>query len=322
MDLPAWLVSIAVVPPVLIFAWYVVRASRVSRYQAVALFAAFIYGMTVETLALHTTHDYDYANLWLMFGRRPDWVPVTIGVCWAAILYVVMRTSDALNLPSWQRPFFDGATAMTIDLMLDPVMSSTRTVSNMFLPCMDETGPLRGGLSLWTWCEPVSAQIAYWFTVPISNFLGWFIVITTLSFTVRLGERHLRGAQRSLLGQAVLLLLMAALAIGLDAVVGKTTGVLAPSMIRDRITLALVIMMPFALVLTQRGTLNFRNAFAPGLLAWPAYAYVTWGGLYFVTGIGASEWPAEAALMIATIAAGVLLLLMPYLGTFTQRRQA
>ena len=62
MDLPVWLVALAVIPPLVIFFYYVGRSARVSRYQAVALFAAFAYGMGVEALALHTTHDYDYAN--------------------------------------------------------------------------------------------------------------------------------------------------------------------------------------------------------------------------------------------------------------------
>lgn len=321
MDLSAWLVALAVLPPLALFAWYVVRAKRVSRYQAVALFAAFAYGMTVESLALHTSHDYDYANLWLMFGRRPDWVPVTIGVCWAAILYVVMRTSDALRLPWWQRPFFDGATAMTIDLMLDPVMSSTRAVANTLMPCMDEGGPLRGGLSLWTWCEPLGTPTAYWFSVPVSNFLGWFIVITTLSCTVRLGERYFRGAERPLRGQVVLLLLMAAFAIGLDAAIGKVSGLTGSSVALEYRTLAFVMALPFVLVLVQWRTVEFRNPFEPGLLAWPLYAYATWGALFYLRRIDAASWPSAALQMAATIGLGACLLLMPYLGALRPARR-
>lgn len=322
MDLPAWLVALAVLPPFAIFVWYLVRAAKVSRYQAVALFAAFAYGMSVEALALHTTHDYDYANLWLMFGRRPDWVPVTIGICWASILYVVMRTSDALGLPWWQRPFYDGATAMTLDLVIDPVMSSTRAVANTLLPCMDETGPLRGGLSLWTWCEPTGATVAYWFSVPVSNFLGWFIVITTLSCTVRLGERYFRGAERPLHGQVVLLLLMAAFAIGLDAGVAKIFGITGSGLTAEYTALAIAVALPFAMVLLQRRTVRLDNPFSPGLLAWPVYAYLTWGSLYYVERIGAAAWPGEAVLMAATIATGMLMLLLPYLGRLRRSRPA
>lgn len=322
MDLPVWLVALAVLPPLVIFFYYVARAARVSRYQAVALFAAFAYGMGVEALALHTTHDYDYANLWLMFGRRPDWVPVAIGVSWSAILYVAMRTSDALGLPWWQRPFYDGAMAMTIDLVLDPVMSTTRTVANVSLPCMDDSGPLRGGLSLWTWCEPAGAQVAYWYTVPISNFLGWFIVITTLSCTVRLGQRYFRGDERALGAQVMLLLGMAVFAIGLDAGVAKVFGISGSGMTAERVTLGIVVALPFALVLLQRRSLHFGNPFSAGLLAWPFYAYATWGTLFFVQRIDGAEWPGGAVLMVATIGTGLLMQLMPYVGTFTRRLHA
>ncbi len=320
MDIAPWLVLLAVVPPFAIFAWYLVRAGRASRYQLITLLVAVAYGMTVETLALHTTHDYDYANLWLMLGSRPDWVPWTIGICWACILYVVMRTSDALGLPWWQRPLYDGASAMTIDLMLDPVMSAARFVPNTVLPCMEEPGALEGGLQLWIWCVPPEFPTPLFLTVPVTNFLGWFAVIATLSFTVRLGARRWRGEERGPAGQVLLLLGMAALAIALDAGVGRIGAWVHGGPTTEWLSLGAVVALPFALVLLQRRTLRFDTPVSLGLLAWPTYAYLSWGSLFFLRRIDARDWPMAALLMAGTIAAGVLMLLMPSLGALRRPR--
>ena len=320
MSIPTWLVALAVIPPFLIFAWYLVHARRDSRYLMLALLVALVYGMAIESLALHTTHDYDYADLWLMFGAPPDWVPYTIGVCWACLFYVVGRTSDALGLPWWQRPFFDGALAMTIDLMLDPVMSATRFTPNTVLPCMQETGPLSGGLELWVWCVPPDDPTPLFFSVPTANFLGWFTVITMLSFTVRAGRQWGKGETRGALHQAAMLVGLGVLAIGMDALVGQLSRIPGSSgPAAEWTALAVVVALPWLLILTQRRHLRFDTPFSWGRVAWPAYAYASWGVLFYAMGIAGASGLAGTLLMTAVIAEGILLLLMPSLGTFRRR---
>jgi hypothetical protein len=318
---PFWAVFLAVVPPLILGVWYQIRAIRISRYEGLSFFVAFLFGMTIEALALHTTNDYDYANLWLMFGKPPDWVPYTIGVCWASIMYVAMRTSDALGLPWWQRPLFDGAAAMTMDLLLDPVMSATKIVPNQMAHCIALPGKPIGGLSLWTWCVTPASHTAMWFTVPVPNFLGWCTVITLFSMMVRLGYRYGDPDKRTPLAQFVMLLVLAGVALGgcalLDDIEIKiSTG---PVWLAHT-ALAAVVAVPFVLVVVQARSLNFCNSFPAWRLAWPAYAYLTWGSLFFIKRIDADNWPGDALIMVATIVVGIFLLLLPYLGNITRRR--
>ena len=321
MDLPPWLVFLAVGPPLALGVWYEIRAYRLASYDGIGLFVAFLYGMTVEALSLHTKHQYDYANWVLMFGDRPNWVPYAIGVCWASIMYVVMRTSDALKFKWWHRPIFDGAAAMIMDLTLDPSMSATRMVANLNFPCMDVITPPFGGLGLWTWCVTPSSHTPMWFTVPIANFLGWWAVITMFSIMGRLGERYCHPETRSPLGQFILLLGLATLALGGCFIIGPMEIKLAsgPNWIAHA-ALATVIAAPFVLVLLQLKKLDFYNSFPAWRLAWPAYAYLVWGGLFFVMRLDRDAWPGAAWKMVATILLGVTVLLLPYLGTITRRR--
>ena len=319
MDLPTWIVFLAVVPPTILCVWYVIRADRLSRYESLALIVAFFYGLTVEGLALHTSHEYDYANWWLMFGSRPDWVPFAICASWASIMYVVMRSSDAIGLPWWQRPLFDGAAAMSLDLVLDPVMSSTKMVTETNLPCMYAPGTPVGGLNLWTWCVDPAIHTPLWFNIPVSNFIGWGIVVMMFSLMVRVGFRYGKPETRNTFAQFVMLLVLAALAIGGCALIGppiESRFADGPNWLSYS-TLAFVVAIPFLLVISQQKNLNFRNAFPAWRRAWPAYDYLCWGSLFFILHLDGGEWPGAAFLMAGTILVSALIFLLPYIGTIT-----
>jgi hypothetical protein len=320
MNLPPWLAFLAVVPPLVLGIIYFIRDYKIGRYNAISLFVAFLYGMTIEALSLHTQHQYAYANWILMFGVKPNWVPYAIGVSWASLIYVAMRTSDALKMKWWQRPLFDGAAAMTLDLMLDPSMSATRFVPNLNMPCLDVTTPPFGGLGLWTWCVTPQSHTPMWFTVPVANFLGWSVVIMMFSLVVRLGARYGHGETRGPLAQFIMLLLLAALALGGCFVIGPieirlSTG---PNWLAYA-TLAAVTAVPFVLVIAQRKTLDFQNTFPAMRLLWPVYGYGCWGTLFFVEKLDAGAWPRAAWQMVATIIVGVTLFMFPYLDTVKRR---
>ena len=320
MDLPNWIVFLAVVPPAILCIWYVIRADRLSRYESLALIVAFFYGLTVEALALHTSHEYDYANWWLMFGSRPDWVPVAICASWASIMYVVMRSSDAIGLPWWQRPLFDGAAAMTLDLVLDPVMSATKIVTDPSLPCMYAPGTPVGGVNLWTWCVDPSIHTPLWLNIPVSNFIGWGIVVMMFSLMVRLGFRYGKPGTRSTIAQFGMLLVLAALALGGCALIGPPIEKYfadGPNWLSYS-TLAFVVAIPFLLVIAQQKNLNFRNAFPAWRLAWPAYDYLCWGSLFFILRLDPAGWPGAAVIMVGTIMVSALIFLLPYIGTITR----
>ena len=320
MDLPNWIVFLAVVPPTILCIWYVIRADRLSRYESLALVVAFLYGLTVEALALHTSHEYDYANWWLMFGSRPDWVPFAICASWASIMYVVMRSSDAIGLPWWQRPLFDGAAAMSLDLVLDPAMSATKIVTDPSLPCMYAPGAPVGGLNLWTWCVDPAVHTPLWLNIPVSNFVGWSIVVMMFSLMVRLGFRYGKPDTRSTFAQFGMLLVLAALALGGCALIGPPIEKYfadGPNWLSYS-TLAFVVAIPFMLVIAQQKNLNFRNAFPAWRLAWPAYDYLCWGSLFFILRLDAAEWPGAAVIMGGTISVSALIFLLPYIGTITR----
>ena len=323
MDLPNWIVFLAVVPPTILCVWYVIRADRLSRYESLALIVAFFYGLTVEALALHTAHEYDYANWWLMFGHRPDWVPFAICASWASIMYVVMRSSDAIGLPWWQRPLFDGAAAMTLDLVLDPVMSATKLVTATTLqtiPCMNAPGTPVGGLNLWTWCVDPTAPTPLYMNIPVSNFIGWAIVVMMFSLMVRLGFRYGKPATRSTLAQFGMLLVLGALAIGGCALIGppiENHFADGPRWLSYS-TLGFVVAIPFLLVILQKKNLNFRNTFPAWRLAWPAYDYLCWGSLFFILRLDVGEWPGAALVMAGAILVSAMTFLLPYLGTITR----
>jgi uncharacterized membrane protein len=123
-----------------------------------------IFGMLIEYFDMRWMHSYHYGPFpFMLLGT----VPLMIVVSWGAIVYGVMRTSDRLKLQWYLRPVYDGFLAMTIDLSLDPVAIL---------------------MGFWTWTvrgEPHPP----WFGVPFANYYGWFVVVLSFSFVVRLGFR-------------------------------------------------------------------------------------------------------------------------------------
>src|SRR6266704_6959070 len=87
-------------------------------------------------------------------------VPLFIFVAWILIAYLAMATTTAaLGRSSlWLAPI-DGLVATAWDLLVDPVAVRSR---------------------FWTWLSPATV-----YGVPISNFLGWFLVVTALSLAAR-----------------------------------------------------------------------------------------------------------------------------------------
>ena len=121
MHLSTLVVLGTIVPTFALGVYYFVRAMRIGRYDATAFFACCVYGMVVEKFAIRTTESYSYADLWFMLGTSPDWVPYSIGITWAMVIFVAMQTSDRLGVPGGVRAVLYGALAMIFDLVLDPV---------------------------------------------------------------------------------------------------------------------------------------------------------------------------------------------------------
>ncbi len=87
-------------------------------------------------------------------------VPIFIFIAWIHVGYLaIASTTAALGRSSlWLAPI-DGLVATAWDLLVDPVAVRSR---------------------FWTWLSPATV-----YGVPISNFLGWFLVVTALSLAAR-----------------------------------------------------------------------------------------------------------------------------------------
>ena len=108
-------------------------------------------------------------------------VPLFIFVAWILIAYLAMATTTAALGRStlWLAPV-DGLVATAWDLLVDPV-----AVRSQF----------------WKWLSPAAL-----YGVPISNFVGWFVVVTVLSLAARwTWSRDTRAPAR--MSRSVLLIL-------------------------------------------------------------------------------------------------------------------
>ncbi|MDQ5852520.1 MAG: carotenoid biosynthesis protein [Chloroflexota bacterium] len=138
---------------------YLRRATLHSRRVVVTLLAGMLYGVLLEYATILSYQAYTYGRFLVMiFGT----VPLCIGVSWGIIIYTAMETSDRLQLPWFIRPLLDALLALTIDLSMDAIAIR---------------------LGFWTW-----GADGAWFGVPLGNFYGWFGVVVSFAFLLRLGH--------------------------------------------------------------------------------------------------------------------------------------
>jgi len=305
---------LVVVPTIALSFWYLYRSSRAGRFWMLAFIVSFVYGMTLETLSIKTVQEYDYANLWFMFGTIPEWVPYSVGLGWASMVYIGMQTSDQLGLPWWQRPLLDGAVATVMDLVLDPGASATRLVVADSRPCLFQTTPTFGGIGAWTWCVPDSTQ-GWWYSVPLGNFIGWFVIVATLSFFYRAAQRWGKGDTRGWLAQLALLVAAAACSLGTCVLLLQKTNIANRSGALQWAVFVALMGTPLLLVSWQRAKLRFDNPRPWGVAVWPIFIYVTWSLMFVVKKIDLARWPLAPIGIILTACAGLLLVFLPSLGS-------
>jgi hypothetical protein len=253
-----------------------------------------------------------------MFGSAPDWVPYSVGFGWASMVYVGMQTSDRVGLPWWQRPLLDGAVATVMDLVLDPGASATRLVSADTGPCLYQTAPTFGGIGAWIWCVPESIR-GFWFTVPLGNFIGWFVIVATLSFFYRAGRRWCNIDARGWLAQSGLLLAAAALSLGSCTLLLKVSGIATRPGAVQWVVFAALLITPVLLVVVQRARLKFDNPVAWGVVIWPVYIYAAWTTMFIAKRVDPAWWPLAPVGIVATACGGLALLFLPNLALLRRR---
>jgi uncharacterized membrane protein len=128
--------------------------------------------VTVRELAFGFTLTQGVELLAVSMGRYnyPDWVPLGIGLAWAAGAPCIMRVSEGIvgaGAALWKLALLDGFIAVGLDLILDPAVSGE---------------PLR----MWVWRGPEMYQYRYWLLdVPVFNFVGWVVLIGACGYELR-----------------------------------------------------------------------------------------------------------------------------------------
>jgi len=116
-----------------------------------------IYGWILEESAIAIFHRYAYT---------PDLIvkyldaPVSIAAGWTAILYSGIVIAQGLGLSRFKSALFVALWGLSIDFSMDA---------------------LAVRFHYWTWFPPADVVLPY-FNVPVSNFVGWFIILLCFTF--------------------------------------------------------------------------------------------------------------------------------------------
>ena len=148
-------------------------------------------------------------------------VPVAVLAVEGALFFSILRTTDLLAPPTVVMPFLDGLIVLSLDAILDPVVSSSKWIGQ-------GPGQNYSGLQFWTWFTS-QERMGHWYGVPFANYTGWFCGIVAFTAGVRWVARRLGIDRRAFyieaghaLGAILLAtLFLAALAIPLKFVIDK-----------------------------------------------------------------------------------------------------
>ena len=117
----------------------------------------FIYGWILEASAIGIFQRYEYGDGFLVTLFN---APLCIAAGWACITYSGFCIGQSLSNNHYTIALFTALWGLSIDFS------------------MDGLAVLMG---YWTWFAPEGVKLPY-FNVPISNFIGWFIILSFYSF--------------------------------------------------------------------------------------------------------------------------------------------
>lgn len=101
----------------------------------------------------------------ILDAHRARTLPIEIPLMEASIAYVALHATRLVGATYWSRPFLAGMAVVTIDALLDPVVSDAFTC--------DVPQARTFGLGLWRWfTEP--AAMGQWYGIPLFNFGAWY----------------------------------------------------------------------------------------------------------------------------------------------------
>jgi len=146
--------------------------------QVALMLLAMVFAGALEVSDIRTTHSYHYARFLVMIGAFPDWFPLCIAVAWGLVLHSVMTATEQLIGSVWLRPPVAALLGVLPDLVLDPVVASSRVVAVLSDTCAQPGMPQGSalGIGFWVWCVPGSDHALIW-GIPFPNFYAWGVVV-------------------------------------------------------------------------------------------------------------------------------------------------
>jgi uncharacterized membrane protein len=244
-------------------------------------------------------------------------VPLAISVMEAMIIYAAVQTSRRLELPWMTRPILNGLLAMTIDLVMDPIVSAS--VPCQSSPVILPPAPLEPGVGFWVWrlvpqhtVFGVTLPEHLFFGIPLNNFSGWFLGVVIFTFMLEAGWRRIPPESKGVLGDFI----VPAVAIPLTMIV--FTGVIAVYqwLIKyvlgtEWILVALILAASILVILRVAPRAKRNNPLDLFLLAIPLFFH-----LYYLVALFASELyqkqPELIVLAVVLIPTSLLLFSWPY----------
>ena len=158
--------------------------------------ASLAYGLVLEKLVILAFQAYTYPHEQMLSVLG---VPIAIGLGWSAVIYGGRATAESLGLSPQFWPSFAALYGLHVDLAMDAVAVR---------------------VPYWEWSGGGA-----WFGVPISNFVGWFLVAFLFVAVFRaLAERTTNPA---VLGGGAVVASVALLVVALEAytrAVGESLG--------------------------------------------------------------------------------------------------
>jgi hypothetical protein len=287
------------------------HAWRQGRAWVLLLVATAVYATVVEYMGLHPIRpepkmsllacpaclDYQYGRfLVMLFGE----LPLCIVLGWSVIIYAALQTTQKLGAaPWWQRPFIAALLALTLDFLMDPVASAASE-------------------GLWSWDPGSITDVYWWMKVPLTNFVGWYTIIVTLSFFTLLAWRRWPPGQRSIWPDMAIMFgvvvasLLANTAILLVYLRFIWEKVLEPWYLVALLLLAIVVFVAHAR--------NFHrdNPLDTVVIAVPLFFLLYFLLTYFLDGL-AGSLPAMLPFALGLFGLGLLLYFWPYQQTLFSR---
>lgn len=142
-----------------LFAFTVLHARRRGDRIVLELASAAAFGLLLELGDIAFFGTYFYSS---GFHLSIGWVPVTVALAWAMIIYGAMAYTDRMGIPPRVAPLADALWVILLDLSFEAIAIR---------------------LGLWQW--HISIQDGY-FGVPAGNFYAWVTVAASFSLMTRL----------------------------------------------------------------------------------------------------------------------------------------